>query len=333
MSLDGATPELVDLYSPTYRHQQAVFAREGLADAPHSLRIECAGTTNAASTGTRIDIDAVRVLGDLTPASSPWVSSEETDPDLTWEGTWTSASASGRSGGAWRYSSSPRAAVDIAFHGTAVRLVCSKAPDYGKAWVSLDGGTPELVDLYSSKWLQQQVVFSRSMLSSGPHTLRIAYSGQQNAASTGARVNVDAVAVIGSLTEAASPWSRFEESVPAVSWQGKLDDGDLGLALRRLLPLHLRPRRVCGRDLRRDRGAPRVLEGARLRHRPRLDRRRTSGPSGPVRLEVAQPADRLRREGLSAGPHTVRLTCSGTKNGASLGTRVNVDALEIVPVP
>jgi len=60
--IDGGAPVTVDLYTPTTRGRWTVFAANGLAAGTHSMVITVLGTKNAASGGTRVDIDALLFL-------------------------------------------------------------------------------------------------------------------------------------------------------------------------------------------------------------------------------------------------------------------------------
>jgi hypothetical protein len=58
--LDGTFQATIDQYNSTVLYQQEVFAKTGLPDAPHVLKIVCKGTKNASSTGAFIDVDAFK---------------------------------------------------------------------------------------------------------------------------------------------------------------------------------------------------------------------------------------------------------------------------------
>jgi hypothetical protein len=60
--LDGVKRATIDLYTPTARNRQVVFARNGLAAGNHTIEIRPLGTKNAASTGTGVVLDAIVVL-------------------------------------------------------------------------------------------------------------------------------------------------------------------------------------------------------------------------------------------------------------------------------
>ena len=89
--------------------------------------------------------------------------------------------------------------VTVKFDGSYVSWMAKKGPSYGIAAVSLDGGPPTNVDLYSSTSLYQQIVYNTGILAPGPHTLVIERTWAKNARSSGYVVSVDAFDVIGSL--------------------------------------------------------------------------------------------------------------------------------------
>lgn len=60
--LDGVRLATIDLFSPTTRVRQIMFARNGLTNSAHTLEIRVLGTRNDASTGTRVDVDAFVIL-------------------------------------------------------------------------------------------------------------------------------------------------------------------------------------------------------------------------------------------------------------------------------
>lgn len=63
VSIDGGAPIAIDLYSPIPRVATIGYAANGLASGrQHSMVVQVLGTRNAASTGTRVDIDAFVLL-------------------------------------------------------------------------------------------------------------------------------------------------------------------------------------------------------------------------------------------------------------------------------
>jgi hypothetical protein len=60
--LDGAKVRTLDLYAPTTRARQLVFAWNDLPNTQHTLEIRILGTKNSVATGTRVDVDVFVVL-------------------------------------------------------------------------------------------------------------------------------------------------------------------------------------------------------------------------------------------------------------------------------
>jgi large repetitive protein len=122
---------------------------------------------------------------------------QETDTVLTYTGSWTQANVSGASGGAVKYANASTARVSHAFTGRGVALVMVKGANRGKANVFLDGVLVKTLDLYASSIQARQIVYSASFASSAAHTIEVRVLGTRNASSTGYRVDLDAVVVLG----------------------------------------------------------------------------------------------------------------------------------------
>ncbi len=124
---------------------------------------------------------------------------EQSDTRLYYSGTWTVGSSSVYSGSSYKYTNTAGSFVTLAFNGTGLSLLATKSPSQGKALVSVDGGASVTVDLYRSATAYKQTVFSIT-LANGLHTVKITRAGTKNPASTGYTINLDALAIAGSLT-------------------------------------------------------------------------------------------------------------------------------------
>ncbi len=124
---------------------------------------------------------------------------EQTDFRLRYEGRWWTPDISRYSGGSGSYTYARRASVTIAFDGVTLDWIAKTGPTMGKARVSVDGGSPVIVDLYSSDTLYKQMVWSTGALAYGPHTVEILYTTARNPNSGGTAINIDAVEVMGTL--------------------------------------------------------------------------------------------------------------------------------------
>jgi hypothetical protein len=64
-TLDSGAPTTIDCYSDTPGYQQIIWAADPLPNSTHYLKLECAGTSNPASGGVGIYIDAFAITGTL----------------------------------------------------------------------------------------------------------------------------------------------------------------------------------------------------------------------------------------------------------------------------
>ena len=200
--LDGEDVGTIDYYSSSVRYQQKVYETGILEEGDHTLVIEWTGDKRAGSWATMIGIDAVDVLGVLTQAPTT-TGYEESASQIALAGSWeTNSSAPSASGGSFLYADSLGASVTVDFEGTYLAWVAKKSPVYGKAKVSLDGGAPETVDLYSDSEQWQQQVWTSGILSPGSHTVTIQWSWGRNGSATGTNLSFDGVEVLGTLTQA-----------------------------------------------------------------------------------------------------------------------------------
>jgi hypothetical protein len=91
--------------------------------------------------------------------------------------------------------------VTVAFNGTAIDYIAKTASSLGWARLTLDGGDPVYVDLYSSSTKYKQKVWGVSGLAPGDHILLIEWTGTRGSG-TGTTINLDAVDVLGTLVSA-----------------------------------------------------------------------------------------------------------------------------------
>ena len=121
---------------------------------------------------------------------------------LSYGGNWTQEALPGAYGGTVRYASTAKDKValpnKITFTVTGnLAWVSTLGPDRGKASVSIDGGAPVTIDLYSPTKQPAQVVFATNNLKAGvQHSITVQVLGTKNALSTGTRVDLDAIVAI-----------------------------------------------------------------------------------------------------------------------------------------
>lgn len=116
------------------------------------------------------------------------------DSALKVAGRWSTAARAGAWRTALRTTGHAGDTAELTFTGNQVRLVGSVGPVAGKADIYLDG-TKQLVgvDYWNARELDQQILYYRSGLPQGRHTLRVVATGDRNPLSGGTMINVDAV--------------------------------------------------------------------------------------------------------------------------------------------
>ena len=198
VSIDGGAFQQVSLRSELAQYQKVVWSKSGLALGTHTVIIEVAKPALPGLAGP-VPLDAVQIVGgSLQQAAMPWQRIEQTAPSITWAGAWTTGSSAILSGGSQRYSASPGARATFYFSGTSVRWIGARAPSYGKASVSIDGGTP----------LRYRPVRDQARVQAGAssdgrdcpnaqHTLIVRVLGSSRPGAKGRNVSIDAFDVAG----------------------------------------------------------------------------------------------------------------------------------------
>jgi uncharacterized protein YkwD len=101
---------------------------------------------------------------------------DEAGGKIAFTGAWTSYSASGAYGGSIKYSNQSGAEAVLRFSGRQVGLVFTRYTTRGNIEITIDGGTPVLVNQYGSSLVWQQRWISPA-LAEGTHTIRLRHPG------------------------------------------------------------------------------------------------------------------------------------------------------------
>jgi hypothetical protein len=142
---------------------------------------------------TQISVAADQQVGvrDIAAAQN-WF--EDDDPAIQYAGPWQTVFVPDATAGHATYSDRKGASAHLTFTGTGFHWYVVEGPLMGKARVTVDGGSPETVDLYSASLTAAAI--SRAGLTPGNHTLRIEVLRQRRPASRGFFVDLDAVEAI-----------------------------------------------------------------------------------------------------------------------------------------
>ncbi len=330
VTLDGAAPVEVDFYSPTVRYQQSVYSADGLGEGEHTLVIEWTGDKNPASWATLIGLDAIDVAGTLKVSPDRPPRYEQDDAHFSYGGPWNTSVIGSASGGSQETLNS-LGAVTVTFEGTYLAWIGKTASYYGKARVTLDGGTPTLVDLYSPSEAYQKKLYDTGLLASGPHTVTVEWTGLKNPASYYYQIAVDAFEVVGTLTQAppAPDYpTRYQQSERMITYLGEWFWADSASASGSSLMYALPGTQatVC-------------FSGTSLTWLattgPWYGKARVSVDGGPVEVvDLYSPATLYEQAvyntgTLAEGNHTVTIEPDGSRNPSAFSDAINVDALDI----
>lgn len=99
-------------------------------------------------------------------------------------------------GGDAHYSTTAGSTVSVKFNGTKFFLSGTKDPAHGIMEVSIDGGEPVEVDLYSAERKAGQIVFESEDLSDGEHEVVIKCTGRKNSNARGNAAHIDGALVL-----------------------------------------------------------------------------------------------------------------------------------------
>jgi hypothetical protein len=193
VTVDETSVGTVDLYSADEAWQQVVWQTDTLSVGPHVVKIAWTGEKTAAAEDTNINVDAIEVNGVLTGRY------QQTNSKLVYAGDWKATTDELASGENFAFANASGATVTIRFNGVQLAWLAKKSPAYGEAQVTVDGGSPVTVDLYSADVLWRQEVWNSGILGSGSHTVIIQWTGRKNAAATDTNINIDYLDIAGTI--------------------------------------------------------------------------------------------------------------------------------------
>jgi alpha-L-fucosidase 2 len=82
--------------------------------------------------------------------------------------------------------------ASLTWQGTDVQVLFAVGPSLGQAWVTVDGRSNVLVDLYSPTWAFARPLFVREDLPYGSHRVTVVPSGLSNTSASATDVAIDA---------------------------------------------------------------------------------------------------------------------------------------------
>lgn len=120
---------------------------------------------------------------------------DETSPLIRYGGSWMEIAQTAQHGGTSRQAAASGMFADIAFYGSAAKVLSLVGTARGLADIYVDGVLQTTIDQYSSTVKYKHRTYDTGPLSPGMHVLRIAPKGARSAAATGTWINMDAVQI------------------------------------------------------------------------------------------------------------------------------------------
>ncbi|MGC9542289.1 RICIN domain-containing protein [Streptomyces sp. UG1] len=167
--------------------------------------------TKAAGTATTITVPptagdyrlyVVDAQGNASPASKSvvrqrWAYVDDKDSPVTYSSGWSNWNDSQDFKGSERFTSRAGDYVQYSFTGSAIRYLGMKQPNMGKVDVYIDGTLAQAgIDAYAPTVTKQVVLFEKTDLAAGPHTIKVVCTGTKNASASNTVCALDAFASI-----------------------------------------------------------------------------------------------------------------------------------------
>jgi beta-propeller repeat-containing protein len=289
--------------------------------------------------------DAFLVKISDTPAPPP--DFNEDDGRVSYTGTWTVDEGPEHSGGRVVFSDEAGASATITFTGTGLQLIGRREESSGYANVTVGFMQWGSVDTYASPAQDQSLILSITGLTSETHTLTVTVSGGHNVRSLGNRVWIDGFNVIGAPEPEPTP-SPTPEPTPTPSPTPaptmRIEDSNLVfVGYTGPWSLNVQTGHSAGTAmLSMEAGARATVSfsGTGVRW---IGLRDESSGVAAVHVDgvlvgnvdtYASPSQHQAMlfsiDGLSPGAHTLAIEATGTRNEASGGAWVWVDAFDVV---
>ncbi|MFJ8158665.1 beta-galactosidase [Streptomyces sp. NPDC094468] len=149
------------------------------------------------STSTAVDRTHISLDLNAQPSADTTYTWDDPDSALQYAGSWSHVADTSYTGGDYKhtesFSNKAGDSLTVPFDGTAIRWIGSKTGNHGYADVYLDGTKTATVD--DSGGESQAVLFQKTGLTPGAHTLKIVVAGNHSSGSTDDYVAVDAIDV------------------------------------------------------------------------------------------------------------------------------------------
>ena len=258
---------------------------------------------------------------------------EQNDPSVTYTGNWYANSSAANSGGLAALTNTRGARVSLAFTGTGINWIGASDRWAGLATVYVDG-VMTVVNTYTSESVPQRVLFAAHGLGDGPHTISIEVMHERGPATEGSWVWIDAFEIEGGAPipgGITASTGRIEDHNPSIAFSGRWYTNSNAVHSGGTAVLAMDPGFRLSLDFRgtgiswigyRDEwsGLARVYVDGEAK--TTIDCYQSAAAAQAVLYNVS---------GLAAGPHSLTIEVTGTRNANAKGAWIWVDALDVMP--
>ena len=120
---------------------------------------------------------------------------EDNNSLIKYSGKWSTSTSSANSNSSAKYSSTKGDFIQFSFNGTGFNWYGMVSKDRGIANIYIDG-VKQTLDTYSAFGASQKLLFSKTGLTNGKHTVKIEVSGNKNTAATNTTIHFDKIDII-----------------------------------------------------------------------------------------------------------------------------------------
>ncbi|MFF2874718.1 S8 family serine peptidase [Gottfriedia sp. NPDC057991] len=201
LNLTGATGTDFDLYLYGTKAKTVKINEDMVAHSEKAGSSTESIVYTAPSSGTYyVDVYSYSGSGSYTLTSKQGVTAgtyENTSSNIEYVGSWSTSKNSSASGGSFNIGNNSGTMANLVFNGTSIKLVTTKNSSQGIVSIKIDGGTASEVNLYSASSVYKSVVYTKTGLTSGRHTITVSYTGKAAPGSrkSSTQVNIDSFIV------------------------------------------------------------------------------------------------------------------------------------------
>ena len=311
--IDNVFDSTVDLYAAA-RLVGVVYSKTGLSSGNHTIRIVARSDVNPNAVGNFVEVDA------LEPTITAGAKIDDRNPEIGYSSGWSTFTSTGYYLGTTTFSTTAGSQAQYSFSGSVINWYGVTGTDHGKADVFIDNVLDSSVDLYSAA-RTTGLVYSKSGLANGPHTIKIVVRSDRNANATANYVELDALE-LGTSTA-----TKLDDRASQISYVGGWDQ----IASSSYFSNTSTFTTTTGLEAQLTfTGSSIKWFGVASSDHGKADVYIDNNLDTTVDLySAARTTGQVySKSGLSSGSHTIRIVVRSDRNANSTNNYVEVDALE-----